>query len=85
MEKTYLNVDEKLVKLRADFESGKIKQENMSNDEIALLSFVYQLQMLDLDEEISEQKKYVEEYKIRLKNAIEYLKNKNNNNNNYDV
>ncbi len=83
MEKTYLNVDEKLVKLRADFESGKIKQENMSNDEIALLSFVYQLQMLDLDEEISEQKKYVEEYKIRLKNAIEYLKNKNNNN--YDV
>ncbi len=83
MEKTYLNVDKKLVKLRADFESGKIKQENMSNDEIALLSFVYQLQILDLDEEISEQKQNLEAYKIRLKNAIEYLKNKNNNS--YDV
>ncbi len=83
MEKTYLNVDKKLVKLRADFESGKIKQENMSNDEIALLSFVYQLQILDLDEEISEQKQNLEAYKIRLKNAIEYLKNKNSNS--YDV
>lgn len=85
MAKTYLNLDKDLQILREDFESGKIKQEDMSMEQALLLNFVYELEMINLDEEIEDEKEILNGYKTRLKEAIKYLKSKNENNSSYKL
>lgn len=75
----YLKEKDRLGVLRYNFENGLIKSEEITPDDTLLLSFMYQLEMLSLDNKIKEQKEILDEYKVRLKNAIDYLKNKNNN------
>lgn len=75
----YLKEKDRLEVLRYNFENGLIKSEEITPDDTLLLSFMYQLEMLSLDNKIKEQKEILDEYKVRLKNAIDYLKNKNNN------
>lgn len=79
MDKTYLNKD--LQKLREDFENGNVKVEDMDRNNLILLKFMYQLENITLDYQIEKQKETLEEYKTRLRNAIEYLKAKKGYNN----
>lgn len=78
MEKTYVKEDMRLNQLREDFEAGKISQEEMNVEDAILLNFKYELELLSLNYEIEEQREILEEYKARLKEAIEFLKNKRN-------
>lgn len=79
MDKTYLNKD--LQKLRDDFENGNVKVEDMDRNNLILLKFMYQLENITLDYQIEKQKETLEDYKVRLRNAIEYLKAKKGYNN----
>lgn len=79
MDKTYLNND--LQKLREDFENGNVKVEDMDRNNLILLKFMYQLENITLDYQIEKQKETLNDYKTRLKNAIEYLKAKKGYNN----
>lgn len=79
MDKTYLNKD--LQKLREDFENGNVKVEDMDRNNLILLKFMYQLENITLDYQIEKQKETLEDYKTRLRNAIEYLKAKKGYNN----
>lgn len=77
MEKTYLREVKRIEELRSKFEEGKIAQKDMALEDVIQLSFMYELEILGMDIEIDEKKKTLEEYKERLKNAIEYLRTKN--------
>lgn len=64
--------------LKSDFESGKITEADMTKEEAMLLSFIYQLETIELETQISCDDALLDNYKSRLKTAIEYLKKKKN-------
>jgi hypothetical protein len=76
MEKIYVNEKNRIDNLKYKFENGIISKEDLNPDDALLLSFMYQLEIISLDDQIAEQNETLEEYKERLKNAIDYLKNK---------
>ena len=61
-------------KVKLDFESGKIKETDISKDEALLISVLYEVQLIELDDEIKKMKDEIEDYKKRMKKAIEFLK-----------
>lgn len=61
-------------KVKLDFESGKIKEVDISKDEALLISVLYEVQLIELDDEIQKMKDEIEDYKKRMKKAIEFLK-----------
>ena len=75
--KIKVNVDE-LFRLKEDFEKGLIKEEELSEPEHVALAYVYELEEEEFQKIIAMQEKEIEDYKIRLKEAIEYLKKKKN-------
>lgn len=75
--KIKVNVDE-LFRLKKDFENGIIKEEELTEPEHVALAYVYQLEEEKFQKVIQLQEKEIEDYKIRLKEAIDYLKKKKN-------
>ncbi len=63
-------------KLKLDFENGKIREDQINKDEALLISVLYELQLMDIEEKIQDLKEEISNYKNRMKKAIEYLKNK---------
>ena len=61
-------------KVKLDFESGKIKETDISKDEALLISVLYEVQLIELEDEIQKMKDEIEDYKKRMKKAIEFLK-----------
>ena len=61
-------------KVKLDFESEKIKEVDISKDEALLISVLYEVQLIELDDEIQKMKDEIEDYKKRMKKAIEFLK-----------
>ena len=66
----------KIKKMKSDFETGKIKESDINGDEALLISVLYELQLIELDDEIQKMKDEIEDYKIRMRKAIEFLKRK---------
>ena len=62
--------------MKSDFETGKIKESDINRDEALLISVLYELQLIELDDEIQKMKDEIEDYKIRMRKAIEFLKRK---------
>ena len=52
--------------------------DSLSNVEIAALSLMYEIEMMNLDEKLAIDEAQLNGYKIRFANAIEYLKKKKN-------
>lgn len=75
MKNNTLTVDY-IERLKSDFEDGKIKEKDITKDEAILMSVLYEIQLMELEEEIEKTQDEVENYKTRLKRAIKYLKNK---------
>ena len=65
-----------LEKIKSDFETGKIKESDINGDEALLISVLYELQLIELDDEIQKMKDEIEDYKIRMRKDIEFLKRK---------
>ena len=61
-------------KVKLDFESGKIKETDISKDEALLISVLYEVQLIELEDEIQKMKDEIEDYKKRMKKAIEFIK-----------
>ena len=64
--------------LQNEFEAGRITSNDMTKDEAMLLSFIYQLKTIELENKLAYDDILLANYKTRLKNAIEYLKKKKN-------
>ncbi|MBR2784970.1 MAG: hypothetical protein IKD74_03150 [Clostridia bacterium] len=77
MGKFNVNVDE-LFRLKRDFENGIVAEEELSEPEHVALAYVYELEEEEFQKIIAMQEKEIEDYKIRLKEAIEYLKKRKN-------
>lgn len=77
MGKFNVNVDE-LFRLKRDFENGIVTEEELSEPEHVALAYVYELEEDEFQKIIAMQEKEIEDYKIRLKEAIEYLKKRKN-------
>ena len=75
--KIKVNVDE-LFRLKEDFEKGLIKEEELNQAEHVALAYAYELEGDLFKKVIQMQEKEIQDYKIRLKEAIEYLKKKKN-------
>lgn len=75
MENNTLTINS-IEKVKLDFESGKIKETDISKDEALLISVLYEVQLIELEDEIQKMKDEIEDYKIRMRKAIEFLKRK---------
>lgn len=66
----------RLNSLKAGLENGEIAVESLSPEDMLLLDFIYQLEILMIEDEISYQRDVLDEYKEELREAINYLKNR---------
>lgn len=74
---THLDNIKRIEDLKIRFEEGDIAQKDMNVDDVILLDFMYQLELFDLEDNIKTQSQILENYKKRLRDAIDFLKNKN--------
>lgn len=74
---THLDNIKRIEDLKIRFEEGNIAQKDMNVDDVILLDFMYQLELFDLEDDIKTQSQILENYKKRLRDAIDFLKNKN--------
>ena len=74
---THLDNIKRIADLKIRFEEGNIAQKDMNVDDVILLDFMYQLELFDLEDNIKTQSQILENYKKRLRDAIDFLKNKN--------
>ncbi len=74
---THLDNIKRIEDLKIRFEEGNIAQKDMNVDDVILLDFMYQLELFDLEDNIKTQSQILENYKKRLRDAIDFLKNKN--------
>ena len=74
----YNDVEKRINFLQNEFEAGRITSNDMTKDEAMLLSFIYQLKTIELENKLAYDDILLAHYKTRLKNAIEYLKKKKN-------
>ena len=74
---THLDNIKRIGDLKIRFEEGNIAQKDMNVDDVILLDFMYQLELFDLEDNIKTQSQILENYKKRLRDAIDFLKNKN--------
>lgn len=65
---------ERILKLKQDFEDGNISQDEISEEDAKAISAIYNIEIANLKNEISEINDNIEEYKNRMKSALEYLK-----------
>lgn len=65
-----------LENIRQNFESGNISLDEISIDDVRLLNLIYDLEILEAEENINQIDMKLESYKKRMRAAIEYLKNK---------
>lgn len=72
-----VNVDE-LFRLKKDFENGLISEKELTETEHVALAYVYELEEDQFQKVIQLQEKEIQDYKIRLKEAIEFLKKRKN-------
>lgn len=75
MENNTLTVDN-IEKIKLDFESSKIVESDLNKDQAILLGVLYELELIELEEKIENLKIEIEDYKNRMRKAIEYLKRK---------
>ena len=78
MQEKYNNLYEKLVALKQKVDNNEISMDSLSNVEIAALSLMYEIEIMNLDEKLAIDEAQLNGYKIRFANAIEYLKKKKN-------
>ncbi len=65
-----------LENIRKNFENGNITLDDISIDDARLLNLIYDLEILETEENINQIDEKLESYKSRMRAAIEYLKNK---------
>lgn len=69
---------ERVLKIKEDFDARKIDIEDIPDEDVKLILDIYNLQIKKVNAEIVELKEKIEQYKTRIKDAIEYLNDKNN-------
>lgn len=69
---------ERLKALREEFEAGRTSQDEMNPEDVILLNLIYKLEILDLEYSIDKEREILEDYKQRMRNAIDFLKSKKN-------
>lgn len=70
---------ERILKIKEDFDARKIDIEDIPDEDVKLILDIYNLQIKKVNAEIVELKEKIEQYKTRIKDAIEYLNDKNSN------
>lgn len=65
-----------LENIRQNFESGNISLDDISIDDARLLNLIYDLEILEAEDNVNQIDMKLESYKKRMRAAIEYLKNK---------
>ena len=68
---------ERILKIKEDFDARKIDIEDIPDEDVKLILDIYNLQIKKVNAEIVELKEKIEQYKTRIKDAIEYLNDKN--------
>lgn len=68
---------DRILKIKEDFDARKIDIEDIPDEDVKLILDIYNLQIKKVNAEIVELKEKIEQYKTRIKDAIEYLNDKN--------
>lgn len=68
-----------LENIKENFENGNITIDDISIDDARLLNLMYDLEILETEYKINNIDEKLENYKTRMRAAIEYLKNKKKN------
>lgn len=67
---------ERLKKVKEDFDNRLIEEKDISEEDTYFISSMYDYQIKNIMEEIKELQGCIEDYKKRMKDAIEYLDSK---------
>lgn len=67
---------DRLTALKQSIEDGTTNLESLSPEDLILLDFIYQLEVLIIQDELSHQEEVLDIYKEELREAISYLKNR---------
>lgn len=78
MQEKYNSLYDKIVALKTKVENNEISMDSLSSVEIAALSLMYEIEIMNLDEQLAVDEAMLNGYKIRFANAIDYLKKKKN-------
>lgn len=78
MQEKYNSLYDKIVALKTKVENNEISMDSLSSVEIAALSLMYEIEIMNLDEQLAVDEAMLNGYKIRFTNAIDYLKKKKN-------
>lgn len=70
----------RIKKLKSDFDNYLITEDQISEKDKEIIRNMYKVQIKKMDYEIAELKNAIEEFKSRMKEAMDYLESRNNEN-----
>lgn len=71
---------ERLEELKIGLENNNITVEDISDNDLPLINAILQYEIFLAQDKLEKTEEILSEYKQRMLNAIDYLKNKNSNN-----
>ena len=71
---------ERLEELKIGLENNNIKAEDISDNDLPLINAILQYEIFLAQDKLEKTEEILSEYKQRMLNAIDYLRNKNSNN-----
>lgn len=77
MDLKYKKEIERIEKIKEDYEAGNITEKDIEDEDVELLNLMYNFEIEELELKIKQARAQLDDYKKRMKEAIEYLKHKN--------
>lgn len=66
----------KVESVKNDLDHDKITIDDVSEEYITILNLIYEIEISEVENNIARLNRDIEDYKVRMKNAIDYLKSK---------
>lgn len=77
MDLKYNEEIDRLEKIKEDYEAGNITEQEIEEEDVELLNLMYDFELEELEFKIRQARAQLDEYKIRMREAIDYLRQKN--------
>ena len=75
-DKEVVDLLEKVEEIKTNLDNKTITVDDVEEEYVIFLNLLYEIEIQELENNIKRLNSNIEEYKVRLKNAIEFLKNK---------
>lgn len=77
-DKEVVDLLEKVEKIKTNLDNKTITVDDVEEEYVIFLNLLYEIEIQELENNIKRLNSDIEEYKVRIRNAIEFLKSKRN-------